>query len=283
MDLGLADKAVWITGASGGIGRALAEAFAAEGARLLLQGRERMAELERYVAAQPWSERAVCVRADVKVPAELEAALAKGAQAFGRVDVCVANAGAWPREPLLLHEASEERIRGAFEANLLGAVWTARAFMAHLAAVGPRPDAHGAALVFIGSTAGRFGERHHAEYAAAKAGLRGLAASLKNEIVRLDPWARVNVVEPGWTATHLVRPDLEQPGAIARAARTMALRQVARAADVARAVLFLASPLAARHVSGEVLAVAGGMEGRVLWEETDVDERAARARLRDLE
>jgi 3-oxoacyl-[acyl-carrier protein] reductase len=59
----------------------------------------------------------------------------------------------------------------------------------------------------------------------------------------------------------------------------MALRQLARAADVARTVVALASPALSRHVSGEVVTVAGGMEGRVLWEPADIDEAAIRARL----
>jgi len=279
MDLALADKAVFVTGASGGIGRALAEALAAEGARLLLQGGGRFDELEAWVAAQPWAERARCVRADVREPEQLAAAVEVGVTAFGRLDACVANAGVWPKPALRLDEASVERIRDAVSVNLLGSAWTARAFMGQLARVGPRADGHGAALVLIGSTAGRFGERGHAEYAMAKAGLHGLLATLKNEIVALDPYARVNLVQPGWTVTHLVREELEIPGAIAGVARTMPLRQLARAADIARAVLFLCSPAMARHVTGEVLTVAGGMEGRVVWSADEIDEVAVRRRL----
>jgi 3-oxoacyl-[acyl-carrier protein] reductase len=61
----------------------------------------------------------------------------------------------------------------------------------------------------------------------------------------------------------------------------MPLRQLARAADIARTVLFLASPSAARHISGEVLTVAGGMEGRSLWNESDVDEAEVKRRLKE--
>ena len=129
-----------------------------------------------------------------------------------------------------------------------------------------------------GSTAGRFGERGHADYAAAKAGLLGLARSLKNEIVALDPYGRVNVVEPGWTVSDMTRANLHEPGVLEGVVRTMALRQLARPVDVARTVAFLLSP-AARHVSGEVVGVAGGMEGRVLWERDDVDAQAVRRRL----
>lgn len=279
MELGLSDKVALITGASGGIGRALSEGFAAEGARLVLVGGTRTPELEQYVAAQPWRERALCVRADVSRPAEIERAFELGRERFGRVDVAVANAGLWPKPDELLHRASEARIRAALDANLFGSLWTARAFLASLEATGPRTDGHGASLVFIGSTAGRFGERGHADYATAKAGLHGLMLSLKNEIVRLDPYARVNLVAPGWTVTHMVRAELSQPGVIENVTRTMALRQLARAADVARSVLFLASPLASRHISGETLTVAGGMEGRSLWKAGEVDEAAVRARL----
>ena len=192
-----------------------------------------------------------------------------------------ARAGAWPRPDELLHEASVERIRRTLDANLFSALWTARAFLASLAKSGPRADGHGASLVFIGSTAGVFGERHHADYACAKAGLEGLVRSLKNEIVLLDPFARVNLVAPGWTATHMVRPELEQAGTIQRITRTMPLRQLARATDIARMVAILASPAASRHVSGESITVAGGMEGRVLWNPPDIDETAVRRRLSD--
>ena len=279
MDFGLADKVVFVTGASGGIGRALMETFAEEGARVVATGNAKYEELERYVASRPWGARALCVRADVTQPGDLASAFASARARFGRVDVCVPNAGLWPREHLPLHRASEARIRGAIDINLMGALWTARAFMEHLEAVGAREDGHGAALCFIGSTAGRFGERDHAEYSIAKAGLYGLVRTLKNELVRIDPYARVNMVEPGWTVTHMVREELSRPGVISGVCRTMPLRQLARAVDIARSVAWLCSPLASRHTSGQVLTIAGGMEGRSLWALEDTDEAAVRARL----
>jgi 3-oxoacyl-[acyl-carrier protein] reductase len=158
-------------------------------------------------------------------------------------------------------------VREVIDTNLLGAMWTARAFVASLRRVGPRADGHGASLVFIGSTAGRFGEAGHAEYSATKAALRGLTLTLKNEIVHADPWARVNLVDPGWTVTAMAEKTLAASGQIPAITRTMPLRRVATTADVAGAALFFASPVLARHVSGEALTVAGGMEGRVLWPE----------------
>jgi len=279
MDLGLHDKVVWITGASGGIGRALAQVFAAEGARLALHGHAGFGALEKWLGEQPWQARALCVRADVRDSSALERCAAEIQARFGRIDACIANAGKWPSEPRALHELAPERLRDTLEVNLLGALFTARAFLGALRQSGPRLDGHGAALVFVGSTAGRFGERGHVDYAAAKAALHGAVKSLKNEIVRLDPYGRVNAVEPGWTVTHMARPALSQPGHVERAVRTMALRQLARARDVARTCAWLASPTAAAHVSGEIVAVAGGMEGRVLWNEDEVDRRAVMERI----
>jgi 3-oxoacyl-[acyl-carrier protein] reductase len=242
-------KLVCITGASGGIGRSLAGAFAAKGARLLLLANRHASALD------DWRDRARIAVADVRDPDALAAAMAGE-----RIDVCIANAGIFPSEDVGLHQQPEARVREVLETNLLGAIWTARAFLRNLAAH-PGRDA---ALVFIGSTSARFGERGHAEYSTSKAGLYGLLRSLKNEIVDLDPTGRVNLVEPGWTLTDMARASIDV-GAVKRALRTMPLRRMAEPEDVAQAVLFLASP-AARHVTGEILTVAGGMEGRVRWE-----------------
>jgi 3-oxoacyl-[acyl-carrier protein] reductase len=254
MDLALADKVAFVTGASGGIGLTLMESFAAEGARIVAHSRRGVPESERVLSAL----------GDVRDPASLDAAMRRAEERFGRVDVCVVNAGIWPAESLPVDELPEARVREVMEVNLLGAIWTARAFFASIRRTGPRADGHGASLTFIGSTAGRFGEAGHAEYSASKAALRGLTLSLKNEIVALDPRARVNLVEPGWTVTPMAAATLARDGSADRVTRTMPLRQLASPDDVARAVLFLSSPSAARHVSGETITVAGGMEGRVL-------------------
>lgn len=255
MNLDLQDAVALVTGASGGIGQELVRAFTAEGARVAAQSRRGVEEGERVLS----------VLGDVRSPADMDAAVASAVARWGRVDVCVVNAGIWPSEAAPIHQLPEARVREVIETNLLGAIWTVRAFVAALAKTGPRADGKGASVVLIGSTAGRFGEADHADYAATKAALRGLMLSVKNEIVHVDPNARVNLVEPGWTATPMAAAELAQEGVVERVTRTRALRQIASTDDIARAVLFLASPVMARHVTGEVLTVAGGMEGRLLW------------------
>jgi 3-oxoacyl-[acyl-carrier protein] reductase len=271
VDLGLKGRAAFVTGASGGIGRAIAEAFAAEGCNVICHAFRGAEALKAWLGGRPWKERGLLVAADARRPAELEGALWEACRRFGRVDICVANAGTRPDRSARLDEAPEERIRATVESNLLASAFTARAFLASLA----RTPGDGSALLFIGSTAATFGERGYADYAMAKAGLLGLMLTLKNEIVALDPRGRVNLLVPGWTATHVDRPALRDLDLVRRAAQTMPLRQIARADDIARAAVWLCSP-AARHVSGQALTIAGGMEGRVLWQPGEVDPEAIR-------
>jgi len=276
MELGLADRAIVITGASGGIGLACAELLAAEGCALVLQGRDGVDRLRAWIAARGLAGRALAVAADVADEASVEALFAAGAARFGALHGCVASAGIWPPEARALPDETPERIREVLDVDLLGAIWTARAFHRQVTARATR----GSSLVLIGSTAGRFGEAGHAAYAVAKAGLRGLMLSCKNEIVRSDPDGRVNLVEPGWTLSPMTEEALQDDDAVTGVVRTMALRRIAAARDIAAACAFLLSPLAAAHASGQTITLAGGMEGRLLWRPDEIDPADIRARLR---
>lgn len=279
MNLGLEGRAVFISGASGGIGRSVASILAEEGAELVLHGHRQAGALAAWLEEQPWRDRASIARADVQDPEAMERVLAEAQERHGRLHGCVVNAGIWPPEDRPLVDLEPERVDAVLGVNLAGAFWTARAFLRALRAAGPDPDGAGASLVFTGSTAARFGERGHADYAASKSGLYGLMRSLKNEIVALDPYGRVNVVEPGWTVTEMTARNLEEPGVVERVVRTMPVQQLARTDDIARSIAWVLSPTAARHLTGETLTVAGGMEGRVLWEESDVDADRLKDRL----
>ena len=148
----------------------------------------------------------------------------------------------------------EETLR----ANLTASFLVARAFLREVERTG-----HGS-LVFVGSTAGVFGEAGHADYAAAKSAITGgLLLSLKNEIVRIAPRGRVNAVAPGWTETPMTR-GLVDPDQVQAVSRTMALRKVASPDDVAAQVIVLSSDTLSGHVTGQLVVVAGGMEGRTV-------------------
>lgn len=255
MDTGLAGKRVVVTGASGGIGSACARAFAAEGARVVVhyhRGRERAEALAAELGG------ALVLGADLTVEAEVDALFAQAREQLGGVDVCAAVAGVWPTADAPVWELSLERWESTLRANLTATFLTSRAFLRDVERTG-----HGN-LVLVGSTAGRFGEAGHADYAAAKSAIQvGLLLSLKNEIVRVAPLGRVNAVAPGWTFSPMTRGALD-PDVVERVTRTMPLRKVATADDIARAVVVLASDELSGHITGELVTVAGGMEGRAL-------------------
>ena len=258
METGLAGKTVLVTGASGGIGAATARAFAAEGARVALhyhRGRDRAEAVSEEIGGAP------VLNADLTIEEDADQLFAAAREELGAtVEICAAVAGVWPQEDLPVWELPLERWRSTLDANLTTAFLTARAFLRGVAELG-RGN-----LVLVGSTAGLLGEAGHADYAAAKSAvLHGLLLSLKNEVVRAAPTARVNAVAPGWTESPMTR-GMVDPERVRRITRTMALRKVAQPDDVARQIVVLASDRLSGHVTGQVISVAGGMEGRVVHE-----------------
>jgi 3-oxoacyl-[acyl-carrier protein] reductase len=256
METGLAGKGVLVTGASGGIGAACARAFAAEGCRVAVhyhRGRERAEAVGAELGDAP------VLAADLRSEPDVDALFAAASDALGVIDVCAAVAGAWPAEDVPVWQLPLERWEQTLQTNLTATFLTARAFLREVERTG-----HGN-LVLVGSTAGLFGEAGHADYAAAKSAIvSGLLLSLKNEIVRIAPRGRVNAVAPGWTESPMTRGSLADPALVDRISRTMALRRVARPEDVARQVVVLASDELSGHITGEVITIAGGMEGRVV-------------------
>jgi 3-oxoacyl-[acyl-carrier protein] reductase len=251
METGLGGKRVLVTGASGGIGSACARAFAAEGAEVVVhyhRGRERAEAISAELGG------ALTLGADLTREEEVDRLF----EAAGRLDVCAAVAGAWPSEDVPAWDMTLERWRSTLDANLTATFLTARGFLRQLEGDG--------ALVLVGSTAGLVGEAGHADYAAAKSAiLGGLLLSLKNEVVRKSARARVNAVAPGWTESPMTRGHVSDEQ-VQRVSRTMALRKVAQPGDVAAQVVILASDRLSGHVTGQVVTVAGGMEGRVIHE-----------------
>jgi 3-oxoacyl-[acyl-carrier protein] reductase len=259
METGLSGKGVLVTGASGGIGAACARAFTAEGARVALhfhRGQDRAAALAAELGSAP------TIGADLREEVEVDSLFSAAREALGAIDVCAAVAGVWPSEDVPLWELPLERWEQTLRSNLTATFLTARAFLRETVRTG-----HGS-LVLVGSTAGIFGEAGHADYAAAKSAITGgLLLSLKNEVVRAAPRARVNAVCPGWTESPMTRSSLADPALVDRISRTMALRKVARPEDVAAQVVVLASDELSGHLTGQVITVAGGMEGRVVHDD----------------
>lgn len=255
METGLQGKGVIVTGGAGGIGTAMCRAFAAEGARVGVHYRnsgDRALALATELGG-------VAIRADLTVEQEVDALFAAAVEKLGSVEVLVANAGQWPEEDVPVWEMSLDRWHSTIAVDLDSVFLCCRAFLRHVRETGVGN------IVLISSTAGVFGEAGHADYAAAKGALSsGFLKSLKNEIVRIAPRGRVNTIAPGWTMTEMARDALDDPEALPRITRTMALDKVGTAEDIARVAVSLASDEISGHVTGEVITVAGGMEGRTL-------------------
>lgn len=259
MDTRLAGTTTLVTGASGGIGQATARAFAAEGGQVVLHyHRNRAAALE---LARELDVANLVVGGDLSDEDEVESVFGAIAEKFPRLDAVVVNAGIWIEEAVPLHRMSLDQWHRTLTADLTSAFLTCRAFVRHLAAA----KRESASIVLVASTAGLFGEEGHGDYAAAKSAMAyGLTLTLKNEVVRLVPRGRVNCVCPGWVDTPMAAGAMADAAAVERATSTMALRKVASPEDVARAIVFLSSEALAGHLSGSILPIAGGMEGRRL-------------------
>lgn len=266
---------ILITGASGGIGSAIARKFAEEGATPVLHCHRNL-DCARRLQRELAGTGALVVQADLTKESEVRKLFGRTTKHFGRVDTLVANAGAWESQDVPLSRMPLKQWRATLDGVLTSTFLCVREFF-RLVAKQQRGNA-----VLIGSTAAVFGEAGHADYAAAKAAIAyGLTHSLKNELSRLAPHTRdycggrINCVCPGWTVVPRNAANLTKAGVVRKVTATMALPQIARPDDIAHAVVFLSSDALARHITGQTLVIAGGMEGRLLWQPDEIDPAAA--------
>jgi len=243
----LEGKVALVTGASRGIGAAIAQRLASEGAAVVVNYAGSQAAAEAVVAGiAEAGGRAVAIRADVSVPEECTKLVADTVAEFGALDILVNNAGI-TRDGLLVRMSDEDWDR-VIATNLTGVFSMCRA------AGKVMMKARAGAIVNISSVVGISGNAGQANYSAAKAGVIGLTKSVARELAARN--VRCNAVAPGFIETDMTK-DLSEPQRDAIAA-TVAMGRFGSAKDVASAVSFLASEEAA-YVTGQVLAVDGGM------------------------
>jgi NAD(P)-dependent dehydrogenase (short-subunit alcohol dehydrogenase family) len=244
--IGMAGRAVLVTGASRGIGRAVAEAFATHGDRVAVHynaSAEQAAEVHAGLAGLGH----VLVRGDVTDPAAVESFVDEAAAGLGGLDVVVNNAAVFPPHPIL--ETSYAQWQDAWHqtlaANLVGPANVCWCAARHLRA--------GGRIVNVSSRGAFRGEPGQPAYGASKAGLNSLTQSLALALGRQG--IAVTAVAPGYVETDMANAHLKSPrGPEIRAQSPF--NRVARADEIAAAVLYLASP-EAEWATGAVLDLNG--------------------------
>jgi NAD(P)-dependent dehydrogenase (short-subunit alcohol dehydrogenase family) len=267
LDLELTDVHVLITGASGGIGVALVKTFLALGCLVTAQYNSSSVPLDAIYdhADAPTRKRLYKIQADVTSEDDV-AQLFDFAMAQNgiKVQALIVNHGIFPTTDVPLADMSLSQWRNTLSVNLDGTFLLCREFLRQLRSAPAISTDAAIGITLIGSTAGRYGEANHADYAASKSAIQtGLLLSLKNEIVAIAPKGRVNAVNPGWVRTPMAEEIVKDEARMRKALATTPLQKIASPEDVARQVAVLVSPALSGHVSGVGVGVDGGMEGRV--------------------
>ncbi|HLG19691.1 MAG TPA: 3-oxoacyl-[acyl-carrier-protein] reductase [Bdellovibrionota bacterium] len=239
-------KVAVVTGAARGIGRAIAEILAENGADLGICDLKEEWLTETAEAVSQFGRKVKCVAADVSRAESVTHAIDEITQAFGRIDILVNNAGI--TKDSLLVRMSEEDWDAVINVNLKGT------FLFTKAVARPMMKQQGGNIVNIASVIGLMGNAGQANYAASKAGVIALTKSTAKELASRN--VRVNAVAPGFIQTKMTEglPDDVKK----KMMEAIPLKRLGTPQDVAKAVLFFASE-ASGYTTGQVLNVDGGM------------------------
>jgi 3-oxoacyl-[acyl-carrier protein] reductase len=242
----LSGKMALVTGGSRGIGRAIAEALAAHGARVAINYASNKAAAEEAVGACGGEGNALALVGDVSQPADAARLVEETIAAFGRIDILVNNAGVTADDLIL--RMSEDAWDRVVDTNLKGT------FSVTKAAIRPMVRQRGGRIINVSSVAGIVGNPGQANYAAAKAGIIGFTKAIAKEVASRSITA--NVIAPGFIDTEMTATltDAQREEIM----KIVALGRTGKPADIAPAAVFLASDEAA-YITGHVLTVDGGL------------------------
>jgi NAD(P)-dependent dehydrogenase (short-subunit alcohol dehydrogenase family) len=245
----LKDKVIVVTGASRGIGEAIARACIEQGARVVLASRKQ-ADLDRVLASLP-AERAIAVACHTGKAAEVDALFAKASEQFGKVDGLVNNAATNPYFGPLI-DIPDAAIEKTLEVNVRGYLYCARAFVKGIQKAGGK----GGSIVNIASIAGLRAAPMQGLYGATKAAVISMTQTLAFELGGQN--IRVNAIAPGLVETKFAAAIVGNPMLRDHVVNRTPLARHAQPHEIAGAAVYLLSD-AASFTTGTVLAVDGGV------------------------
>jgi 3-oxoacyl-[acyl-carrier protein] reductase len=246
--LQLRDRVAIVTGGSRGIGRAVVERLAEQGAHTVINYvRDSSAANEAVASARSRGVEALAIKADVARLSDAKRLVDETVQHFHRIDFLICSAGIW--QGGAVEEISEELWDRTMDINLKGTWSVCRAGIPIM------KKQKSGRIVIVSSTAGQRGEANVSNYAASKGGQISFTKSLAPELAPFG--INVNAVAPGWVDTELNQSVFADPDRLAGITRTIPMGRVATADDIACPILFLCSDWA-RHITGEILNVNGG-------------------------
>jgi 3-oxoacyl-[acyl-carrier protein] reductase len=254
VSLVLEGKVALITGGSRGIGAETVRLFSQAGARVAFSYRQARSQAESLVSECGGPARSIAIQQELSTPEEGRKLVAAAVEAFGRLDALVVNHGIWPPHDAPIAVMADEQWRQTMGVNLDSVFGLLQAAVVQMSRQSCEGEVRGH-VVLISSTAGQRGEANHVDYAVTKGALISLTKSLSSELA--PNGIRVNCVAPGWVATEMSAPSVNDPETGAKIRAGIPVGRVASPREIAGPVLFLCTPLAG-FISGEVLNVNGG-------------------------
>ncbi len=244
----LRDRVALITGGDSGIGRAVAVLFAREGANvgIVYLDEEQSDAEETRSAVEAEGRSCLLIPGDVRDAGFCREAVERTVAEFGQLDILVNNA-AFQQHRKRLEDVSEEQWDTTFKTNIYGYFYMTKAALAHMK--------EGSSIVNTGSITGLQGSKELLDYSATKGAIHAFTKSLAQNVV--ERGIRVNCVAPGpvWTPLNPADQDAEK---VAEFGKDVPMKRPAQPEEIAPAYVFLAAPVTASYITGEVLPILGG-------------------------
>lgn len=249
VSLSIPGTVVIITGGSRGIGAACVRMFVEAGARVVFSYQKARDAADKLMA-ELGADNCLAVQSELDGSGAERMLVEKAVERFGRLDYVVANHGIWPPHDQPIETMPEEQWQTTIAINLESVFALVKHAVAQM-----KKQAQGGKIVIVSSTAGQRGEAFHCDYAATKGAVISMVKGLSTELAPHGIY--VNCVAPGWVATDMTAPVLNDPATREKIFKAIPLGRVAKPEELAGPILFLCTPHAG-FITGEVFNVNGG-------------------------